>query len=74
MTVEDIQYYGQCSVLWRMFSTVENVQYCGGYSVLLRVFVTVEGDFYCAGIPFSTVEDFRYIVCISLHLQWRNVI
>ncbi len=29
--MEDVQYCGGCSVLWRMFSIVEDVQYCWGY-------------------------------------------
>ena len=34
ITVQDVQYYGGCSVLWRIFITVKDIQYCEGYSVL----------------------------------------
>ncbi len=45
-TVEDVQYSGGCSVLWRMFTTIKDVQYCGECSVQWRMF--------------STVDDFQY--------------
>ncbi len=46
-TVEDIQYYGGCSVLWRMVSAVEAIQYCTATDTLSKF----EGVQNCERLP-----------------------
>ncbi len=59
-TVEDVRYYGRCSVMWRMFNTMEDVQYFGGCSVLWRMFSTME-DVQCfERRMFSNKADAQY--------------